>query len=194
MKACIQIATLLIAILAMSACTRAPPDEAPVENWQKYYSNTRWYFAPYQAVPSEWNAGKVEDNHGYNNYGIQAYLTTTSGTPMSYEEFEPSTGLKSYLGNGTLIGLPGVSRPIFDVNCWYTQNDPRKILLIGFIGGRGFKIEATHSGTNRPVVLQEALNIAQKAYQQLLDKRLKDKGASNQAPEDTARKLADPQH
>ena len=178
MKTFIQIAALLMAILSGTSCTGAPPDQAPAEDFQKYYSNTRWYFSRYQAAPSEWNEVTVADNHG-----MQAFLTSTSGLFMIYGEREPSNFIKAFYGNGTLKRLSGVSEPIFERDCDYTQRNPRKILLIGFVAARAFDLEATHSETNRTMVLQEALSVAQKAYQQLLTKGPEDKGSSNQAPQ-----------
>ena len=178
MKASIQIAVLLMAILSVSSCTGAPPAQAPVEDFQNYYTNTRWYWSRYQAVPLVWHDVTVADNHG-----MQAFLTDTSGVFMIYSELEPSNFMNAFRGNGTLKRLPGISEPMFENDCDYTQRNPGKILLIGFVAGRAFQLEATHSEANRSVVLQQAINLAQKAYQQLLTKGSKDKGASNQASE-----------
>ena len=134
-----------------------------IEDYESYYLKTRWYWSKKKATPSELKGFKVE-----RNKGVQAFLTSPSGTFMIYTEFESSNHMKSFHGNGKLKMLPNVTESIFERDCNYTQRDPKKLLLIGFVNGRIFQVEASHSKTNRSEVMNEAISVARKMYQQLL--------------------------
>jgi len=154
---------------------RANQQLQSLEDFERHYTSTRWYWSKYQSKPSELAGFKVEDNQG-----MQAFLTAPSGTYITYSELEPSRFMKSFPGNGRLRALPNVAEPIFERDCDYTQRNPRKLLLVGFVGGRAIQIEASHGETNRSVVMIEAVSVARQMYQQLIDKQSTDKRTSNQ--------------
>jgi hypothetical protein len=162
-----------------SSCAGSPAPES-VEDFQTYYTSTKWYFSRYQAPLTDLPGFAIQDNRG-----MQAFLTSPSGTQIIYGELEPSDFMKAFRGNGTITKIPGIPEPIFEMESDYTQRNPTKILLIAFIGGRAIQIEATHANTNRTEVLREALAVAKTSYQQLLAKQSEDGKTSNKRLEAT---------
>lgn len=163
-----------LAIGTICGC-RAHQQPRSVEDFERYYTSTRWYWSKYQSVPSELTGFKVDDNRG-----MQAFLTSPSGTYIIYSELEPSNFMKSFSGIGKLKELPDVAESIFERDCDYTQRNPKKLLLVGFVSGRAIQIEASHSETNRSEVMIEAISVARQMYQQLIENQSKEKGTSNQ--------------
>jgi hypothetical protein len=154
-----------------------------VEDFQKHYTATRWYWAKYQLDPADstLSAFNVTDNQG-----MQLFLVSTSGMDLTYSELAPSHGIKSFRGNGTLIALSGVSEPIFEVDSDYTRRNPNRVLLLGFVGNRAFQIEARQSNTNRADVLTAAVNFARQMHGHILAKQSKDVSTSNKPPDATS--------
>jgi hypothetical protein len=134
-------------------------------DFERYYTGTRWYWSKYQSTPSKLTGFKVEKNQG-----MQALLTSPSGTLITYSELEPSNFMKSFPGSGKLKELPGVAEPIFENDCDYTQQNSNRVLLVGFVSGRAIQIEASHSETNRAEVMSDAISVARQMYEQLLVK------------------------
>ena len=169
--------TIFLSVLAIATiCGCDVPHELQsLDDYERYYTGTRWYWSKYQSAPSELAGFKVADNQG-----MQAFLTSPSGTSIIYSELEPSNFMKSFPGNGTLKTLSSVTESIFESDCDYTQRNPKKLLLIGFVGGRAIQIEASHSDTNRTEVLIEAIDVARQMYQQLIEMQSTSKETSNQ--------------
>jgi len=173
---------LIFMMMLLSGCSSMP---SSFEDYQKYYATTRWYFAEHRLRLDRsdpcFSAFHVTDNHG-----AQIFFTSPAGIYI-YTEMEPDWGIKTFHGDGTLNELPGVSEPIFEKHCDYTQRHPGSILLIGFVGNRMFELDANQSN------LDATVDLARNLRRRLLAQQSADRGASNKTPEDTARKLADPQ-
>ena len=163
-----------LAIVTICGC-RANEQLRSAEDFEQHYTNTRWYKSKYQSKPSEITGFKVEDNRG-----MQAFLTSSSGTHMIYSELEPSNFMKSFPGTGKLKELPDVAESIFERDCDYTQRNSKKLLLLGFVGGRAILIEASHSETNRTEIMIESISVARQMYQQLIENQVTNTQTSNQ--------------
>lgn len=176
-------------MMLMSGCTSGP---SSVEDYQKHYATTRWYWAEYR-LRLDRTDSSLSEFAVTDNQGMQLFLTSPAGMYITYTELQPSHGIKSFHGNGTLNELPGVSEPIFEEHSEYTQRNPGSTLLIGFFGNRVFEIEARQSSTNKAIVLDAAVGLARNLRRRLLAQQSEGRGASNKTPEDMARKRADPQ-
>jgi hypothetical protein len=156
----------LVALVTGTMCgCRAKKQLLSLADFERYYTGTRWYWSKYQSTPSKLTGFKIEKNQD-----MQAILTSPSGNLIIYSELEPSNFLKSFPGSGKLKKLPGVNEPIFESDCDYTQQNPNRVLLVGFVGGRAIKIEAGHSETNRAEVMSDAVSVARQMYKQLIEK------------------------
>lgn len=165
--------TLLFLSAIVSGCV-GPTEPTSVEDFQSYYTSTRWYFSKYQAHLTDLASSKIQDNRG-----MQAFLTSPSGTHIIYGELEPSDFMKSFWGKGTLIQIPSVSEPIFEMDSDYTQRNPTRILMIAFVGGGAIRSKQRTPKTNR-AGFSRSLDIAKQSYQQLLSRQSKDGETSNQ--------------
>ena len=173
MKQCIII-FLTVLTVSFYGCA-VPHDLQSVDDYERYYTGTRWYWSKYQSTPSELTEFKVRDNQG-----MQAFLTSASGTDIIYSELEPSNFMKSFQGIGKLKELPNVTEAIFERDCDYTQRHPKTILLVGFVDGRAIQIEASHSSnTNRLEIMLEAISVARQVYQQLSTRQPANRETSN---------------
>jgi len=178
---------VLLFLSAIASGYAGPAEPESAKDFQTYYTSTKWYFAKYQAPLPDLTGFKIQDNRG-----MQAFLTSPSGTQMIYGELEPSDFMKSFLGNGTLAKISGIPEPIFEMDSDYTQRNPNKLLLIGFVGGRAIQIEASHSQSNRSEVIAESIGVALQMYKQLREMDASNKGLLRTGDPRTARPSAEP--
>lgn len=151
----------MFSVILLAGCKRKiPPANADIKAFQKYYSGTKWYFRE-----NRWNPESIDDFIIQRRSSSQAFLESSSGTNIIYTEFEPNNCFKSFRGNGILNKIPDVCKPIFQVESDYTERNPDKILLIGFIGARRFQIEAkSYKNINKEEILKDAVTLADIVY------------------------------
>ena len=157
----IYILIIAFSVVSLAGCKRKiPPADADLQAFQKYYSDTKWYF-----VERQFNPEKIENVTIQLSNSIQFILEFPSGTNIIYTEFEPKKMLtiKSFIGNGTLSVIHDVNKPIFQVTSDYTKHNDC-IILNGFVGSKRFQIEAKSSYNNENIVLRDAVALANIIY------------------------------
>jgi len=99
----------------------------------------------------------------------QKMFMSPSQTRILYDEFTPSRGFKSFHGFGPLSVISNLNYPIFEGGRYYGQGK-NSAYVIGFAGGRMFKVEA-ESFTAKPKTsdecLVEAVTVATNAFSRL---------------------------
>jgi hypothetical protein len=153
-----------LCIVWLVGCRKEPPEpNDPIQAFQRYYRNTRWYFTKSTWIPSADERFEVDSAIS----STQVFISFPSGSRVIYTEYVPSRSGKSFTGKGTLIKIPNCERPIFRKQSSYTRENPDKILLVGFVGSRRFQVEANWN-KNEEELFSEALLIATKAYDFLI--------------------------
>ena len=101
----------LVALVTGTMCgCRDKKQLLSLADFEQYYTGTRWYWSEYQSNPSKLTGFKVKETQGW-----QAFLTSPSGTHITYKELEPSNFLKAFPGIGKLKELGMTTEGLFVV-------------------------------------------------------------------------------
>lgn len=156
---------IVFCVISLAGCKKkVPAINADIQAFQKYYSNTKWYFVERQLNPKDIDNATIRRNNS-----IQFFLEFPSGTYITYTEFEPQKrfAIKSFIGNGTLNVINDVNKPIFQVTSDYTKQN-NCIILNGFVGSKRFQIEAeSNKNQSQEDMLCDALETANFAFNYL---------------------------
>ena len=160
-------------IISLAGCNKkVPATDADIQSFQKYYSNTKWYFVERRFNPENIDNATIRPISN----SIQFFLEFPSGTYIIYTEFEPKKPftIKSFNGNGTLSVIHDVNKPIFKVTSDYTKRNDC-IILNGFVGNKRFQIEAkSFKNQSQEDILRDALDTANFAFKYLSKANNKD--------------------
>ena len=81
-----------------------------------------------------------------------------SSVRIIFTELEPKRGLFSFRGLGKLKTSPQISPPLFELESEYTISNPDKVIIVGIVKNRMFRVEA--DGKDRVDVYSNACLIA----------------------------------
>jgi hypothetical protein len=99
----------------------------------------------------------------------QKMFMSPSQTRILYDEFTPLKGFKSFHGFGPLSVISNLNYPIFEGSRYYGQGE-NSAYVVGFAGGRMFKVEADSFSTKPKTsdeCLAEAVAVATNAFSKL---------------------------
>jgi hypothetical protein len=162
---------IFASVLLLSGCGGSQPSAyAPSTQAeaQAAYSRTRWYFARQLAfsklVPEPGTPARHDSD-------TQAVFQLASGDCLIYTEYLPSTGIKTFHGQGRLEPIPELVSSIYRLKGPpYTEVHPDVIIVVGFCGDRMFQVQA--QGTNQQTVMREVVSLATNALASLRSQAL----------------------